>query len=156
MSQDDVNEETAQTPPGALRRLGARSAQAMKALWIEIRCLYFVFRNPQTPWYVRTLLFLPLAYLCSPVQLIPNFIPVLGQLDDVFVIWLSNKLVRRLVDDQVLQQARERATAATFRVGFSGKSFYVRRPAPPQGPGPADAASASDPERSAGLEPPPR
>ncbi len=126
----------------------------MKSLWIEIRCLYFVFRNPRTPWYVRALLFLPLAYLCSPVQLLPNFIPVLGQMDDVFLIWLSNKLVRRLVDAEVVREAQERAAAASFRLRFSGRSFYARQP--PAGPGPgALGASASAPGQSEGSERPP-
>jgi uncharacterized membrane protein YkvA (DUF1232 family) len=119
----------------ALHRLGARSAQTFKALLLDIRCLYFVFRNPATPWYVRALLFLPLAYLCSPVQLIPNFIPVLGQMDDLFVIWLSNKLVRRLVDARVLQECRDKAAAVSFSIRFSGRSFYARHVDP--------AASAS-------------
>lgn len=128
---------------------------AMKPLWIEVRCLYFVFRDPRTPWHVRTLLFLPLAYLCSPVQLIPNFIPVLGQLDDVFVIWLSNKLVRRLVAAETLQQARDRAAAASFRVGFSRRSFYVRPAAPVLQPCENRGASASAPGPAEGSGPPP-
>jgi uncharacterized membrane protein YkvA (DUF1232 family) len=111
---------------GALRRLGARSAQTLRAVVLDIRCLYFVFRNAGTPWYARALLFLPLAYLCSPIQLIPNFIPVLGQMDDLFVIWLSNKLVRRLVDARVLSECRDRAAAVSFSIGFSGRSFYAR------------------------------
>jgi uncharacterized membrane protein YkvA (DUF1232 family) len=122
---------------GALRRLGTRSAQAFNAVLLDIRCLYFVFRNPATPWYVRALLFVPLAYLCSPVQLIPNFIPVLGQMDDLFVIWLSNKLVRRLVDAKVLAECRAKAAAVSFSIKFSGKSFYA------QHADPATAASSA-------------
>jgi uncharacterized membrane protein YkvA (DUF1232 family) len=121
-----VNEANEHDPPGVLRRLGARSAQAMRAVVLDVRCLYFVFRNPGTPWYARALLFLPLAYLCSPVQLIPNFIPVLGQMDDLFVIWLSNKLVRRLVDPQILAECREKAAAVSFSIRFTGRSFHMR------------------------------
>ncbi|HEY2807345.1 MAG TPA: DUF1232 domain-containing protein [Steroidobacteraceae bacterium] len=115
-----------------LRNLGARSADAVRALLLDIRCLYFVFRNPGTSWYARALLFLPLAYLCSPIQLIPNFIPVLGQMDDLLVIWLSNKLVCKLVDPRVLQQSRDKASAVSFTIGFSGKAFYTKDlPEPP-------------------------
>ena len=115
----------------ALQRLGARSAQSINALLREIRCLYFVFRNPGTPWYARALLFFPLAYLCSPIQLIPNFIPVLGQMDDLLVIWLATKMARRLVDPKILQECRERAAAVSFAIRFSGKSFYARHSDPP-------------------------
>jgi uncharacterized membrane protein YkvA (DUF1232 family) len=106
--------------------LGARSRAAVKAVLLDIRCLYFIFRHPQTRWYVRAMLFLPLAYLCSPIQLIPNFIPVLGQMDDLFVIWLANKLVRRVVDPRILTECRARAATVSFSVRFSGKSFRTR------------------------------
>jgi uncharacterized membrane protein YkvA (DUF1232 family) len=110
----------------ALQRLGTRSAQTVTSVLRDIRCLYFVFRNPGTAWYARALLFLPLAYLCSPIQLIPNFIPLLGQMDDLCVIWLAMKLVRKLVDPQILDECRERAAAVSFSIKFSGKSFYTR------------------------------
>jgi uncharacterized membrane protein YkvA (DUF1232 family) len=131
----------------ALRRLSTRSAQTLRAVVLDIRCLYFVFRNPGTPWYARALLFLPLAYLCSPVQLIPNFIPVLGQMDDLFVIWLTNKLVRRLVDISLLNECRERAAAVSFSIGFSGKSFYARH----DGPATLEPATATNAVVAEGL-----
>jgi uncharacterized membrane protein YkvA (DUF1232 family) len=119
--------------------LGARSKAAVKAVLLDIRCLYFVFRHPQTRWYVRAMLFLPLAYLCSPIQLIPNFIPVLGQMDDLFVIWLANKLVRRVVDPEILAECRAKAAAVAFSVRFSGKTFRTRHEEPAE---PAAAAAA--------------
>ncbi len=113
------------SPSTIFQRLGTRSARTIAAVVRDVRCLCFVFRNPGTPWYARALLFLPLAYLCSPVQLIPNFIPVLGQMDDVLVIWLSMKLARRLVSARVLAECSERAAAVSFSIRFSGRSFYV-------------------------------
>lgn len=144
-------------PPqaGAAGGLGARSKAAVKAVLVDIRCLYFIFRHPQTRWYVRAMLFLPLAYLCSPIQLIPNFIPILGQMDDLFVIWLANKLVRRLVDRQILAECRAKAAAVSFSVRFSGKSFRTRHE-PPEAAAPAAAAivaEASRPQGGAGLTP---
>jgi uncharacterized membrane protein YkvA (DUF1232 family) len=67
-----------------------------------------------TPWYVKGLLTLPVMYLCSPIQLIPNFIPVLGQMDDVFVIWITKKSARKLVDEQTLQECHDAAAATDF------------------------------------------
>jgi uncharacterized membrane protein YkvA (DUF1232 family) len=128
-----------------LHRLGSQSARTIKALLCDIRCLYFIFRHPGTPWYARALLFLPLAYLCSPIQLIPNFIPVLGQIDDLLVIWLSMKLARRLVAPQILAECRERAAAVSFAIRFSGRAFYARHAdtavGAPDGPGERIAAA---------------
>lgn len=138
-----VKEAPPQEAPGAARGIGARAKAALQAVLLDIRCLYFVFRHPQTRWYVRGLLFLPLAYLCSPIQLIPNFIPVLGQMDDLFVIWLANKLVRRLVDPAVLAECRARAAAVSFSVRFSGKSFRTGNESP-QEAGAARAPEAAD------------
>ena len=129
--------------PGAARGIGARSKAALKALLLDIRCLYFVFRHPQARWYVRALLFLPLAYLCSPIQLIPNFIPVLGQMDDLFVIWLANRLLRRLVDPKILAECRAKAASVSFSVRFSGKTFRTRHE-PPEDAAPVAAAGVAD------------
>ncbi len=115
-----------ETSGSALHRLRSRFAQALTTVLRDVRCLYLVFRNPGTRWQARALLFVPLAYLCSPIQLLPNFIPVLGQMDDLFVIWLSMKLVRSLVDPQVLAECRARAAAMSFSINSSGKSFYTR------------------------------
>ena len=86
----------------------------MAAFVHDIVFLYRLLRHPMTPWYVRGLLALPVMYLCSPIQLIPNFIPVLGQMDDVFVIWITKKSARKLVDEQTLQECRDAAAATDF------------------------------------------
>ena len=52
-------------------------------------------------------MFLPVAYICSPIQLLPNFIPVLGQLDDLFMIWVANRIVQRLVSEKIRRECRE-------------------------------------------------
>lgn len=136
----------------ALHRLGTRSAQSLTAVLQDIRCLYFIFRHPATRWYARALLFFPLAYLCSPIQLIPNFIPVLGQMDDLFVIWLSGKLVRRLVAPTVLSECRARAAAVSFSIKFSGKSFYTRHAEPlTSDAGGSAGAGAASPNAAAGT-----
>lgn len=66
-----------------------------------------VLRHPDTPWYVRMVLFFPVAYICSPIQLIPSFIPFIGQLDDLFVIWIVNRILERLVSEDILRKCRE-------------------------------------------------
>jgi hypothetical protein len=70
-------------------------------------------------------------------------------MDDLFVIWLSNKLVRRLVDPQVLQQSRERAAGASFAVGFSGKAFYTKDLQEPNATAADSSAPAEAPDEPA-------
>jgi uncharacterized membrane protein YkvA (DUF1232 family) len=77
----------------------------------DIVFLYQLMRHPKTPWYARGLLCLPVMYLCSPVQLMPSFIPVLGQMDDVCVIWMAKKFARRLVDVKTRQECYDAAAA---------------------------------------------
>jgi uncharacterized membrane protein YkvA (DUF1232 family) len=81
----------------------------------EAFVLYFVFKNPRTPWYVRGVAACSAAYLFSPVQLIPSFIPVIGFLDDFLIVLAGAKLVRRFTPPELLRECREQADAAEAR-----------------------------------------
>jgi len=74
--------------------------------------LYLVARDPRTPWHAKLLAALVAAYAFSPIDLIPDFIPVVGYLDDLIIvpagIWASIKLV----PPDVLADCRERARQA--------------------------------------------
>ena len=72
----------------------------------EIRALVLAYRDPRTPWYARACAALVLAYALSPIDLIPDFIPVLGHLDDLVLIPLGIALTVRLIPAQVMQDAR--------------------------------------------------
>ena len=72
---------------------------------------YFAARDPRTPWLVRGLALLVAAYALSPIDLIPDFIPVLGYLDDLVIVPLGLILVLRLIPDEVKHSAREQAAA---------------------------------------------
>jgi uncharacterized membrane protein YkvA (DUF1232 family) len=76
---------------------------------------YFAARDPRTPWPVRLLAMSVAAYALSPIDLIPDFIPVLGQLDDLLLVPLGIALVLRLVPAEVMADARERAAVAADR-----------------------------------------
>ena len=71
--------------------------------------LYLAVRDPRTPWYARILAGVILAYAFSPIDLIPDFIPVLGYLDDVVLVPLGLALLVRLVPPEVMTAARLRA-----------------------------------------------
>jgi uncharacterized membrane protein YkvA (DUF1232 family) len=92
-------------------RLRARA----RALKREVYALYLAARHPATPWYARVLAALVVAYALSPIDLIPDFVPVLGYLDDVILVPAGIALAIRLVPPAVLAECRERAAAAPAR-----------------------------------------
>ncbi len=100
---------TTATRCGAFGTIWSRCGEAITAIFRDIKCLCLILKHPETKWYVRIVLFFPVAYLCSPIQLFPNFIPILGQLDDLFMIWIAKKLVLRLVSEKIYRECREAA-----------------------------------------------
>src|SRR5262249_38939097 len=70
----------------------------------EARILSRVVRHRNAPWYVKCVGACPVLYIFSPVQLIPSFIPVIGQMDDLFILWAGTKIVRRLTPAWVLAE----------------------------------------------------
>jgi uncharacterized membrane protein YkvA (DUF1232 family) len=75
----------------------------------EAYALYFVSRDPRTPWHAKALVGLVLAYLASPIDLIPDFIPVLGYLDDLVIAPAGIALALRMIPAEVMAEARTRA-----------------------------------------------
>jgi uncharacterized membrane protein YkvA (DUF1232 family) len=77
--------------------------------------VYLVARHPGTPWAARILAIGVAAYALSPIDLIPDFIPVLGYLDDLLLIPMALLLVIRLTPPAVLAECRERAESMLER-----------------------------------------
>jgi uncharacterized membrane protein YkvA (DUF1232 family) len=71
-----------------------------------------ILRHPQTPWYVRVVAITVIAYAASPIDLIPDFIPVLGYLDDLILLPLGIILVVRLTPLAIRQDAVRKALHA--------------------------------------------
>jgi uncharacterized membrane protein YkvA (DUF1232 family) len=76
----------------------------------ETYALYFACRDPRVPWYAKALAAIVVAYAFSPIDLIPDFIPVIGYLDDILLIPLGVIAVRAMIPANVLAECRERAT----------------------------------------------
>ena len=75
----------------------------------DVVTVYFAARDPQAPLLVRILAGLVAAYALSPIDLIPDFIPVLGYLDDLLIVPLGLLLVMRLMPEEVMVNARTKA-----------------------------------------------
>ena len=98
-------------PAGRLAAL-RRHARQLKQHTLTV---YYAARDPRTPWPVRLLALAVAAYALSPIDLIPDFIPVLGLLDDLVIVPFGLALVVRWTPPEVLASARERAAQATER-----------------------------------------
>lgn len=86
-----------------------------RALKREVYALYYAYRDRRTPWYAKVVAALTVAYALSPIDLIPDFIPVLGYLDDLVLIPLGLTLAVKLIPPDVMAEARDKAQAAAQR-----------------------------------------
>lgn len=77
--------------------------------------LYLACRDPRVPWYAKVVAACVVAYAFSPIDLVPDFVPVLGYLDDVIIAPLGILLALKLVPPAVMGECRERADAAIAR-----------------------------------------
>jgi len=75
----------------------------------ETYALYLAYRDPRTPWYAKVWAALVVAYAFSPIDLIPDFIPILGYLDDLLLIPLGIWLALKLIPAEVMADCREQA-----------------------------------------------
>lgn len=85
--------------------------QYARHLKSEIFVLYHAARDPRTPWYVKLLVVIVVAYAFSPIDLIPDFIPVLGYLDDLILLPIGIALAIKLIPELVLIDCRAHAHA---------------------------------------------
>lgn len=81
----------------------------------DVHALYLASRDPRVPWYVKALAVAVAAYALSPIDLIPDFIPVIGYLDDAILVPLGILLVVRLIPPAIMAEHRAAAAAAQER-----------------------------------------
>ncbi len=86
-----------------------------KAIKRDVHALWLAAHDPRTPWYAKALAFGIAAYALSPIDLIPDFIPVLGYLDDAILLPLAIMLAVRLVPAEVMAEHRATASLAADR-----------------------------------------
>lgn len=86
--------------------------QWARRLKLEIYALYLAYRDPRTPWYARLFAACVVAYAFSPIDLIPDPIPILGYLDDLILVPLGIALALKMIPPPVMAECREKAQAA--------------------------------------------
>ncbi len=106
-----------------LERLKARA----RALKNEAFAVYLAAKDPRTPWYAKALVFFVVAHTFSPIDLIPDFIPVLGYLDDLIITPGGLWLAVRMIPPEVLVEARKTVAAQGVgrSVGYVGAAIIV-------------------------------
>jgi len=96
------------------------------AIKTELQALLIAYRDPRTPWLARVWVLLVLAYALSPIDLIPDFIPLIGYLDDLVLLPLGIALAIRLIPAEVLDEARQKAgQSRAGRMGWVGAGLIV-------------------------------
>ena len=106
-----------------------------RALKKEVFAIYLAAKDPRTPWYAKAIALLTVAYALSPVDLIPDFIPVLGYLDDLIIVPAGIALAIRLIPAEVLEEVRgqvatsglesSRRASSRRSVGYVGAGIIV-------------------------------
>jgi uncharacterized membrane protein YkvA (DUF1232 family) len=89
-----------------------RLRSTAKRLRQEIKVYQLVLKDPRTPKLAKILLGLALAYALLPFDLIPDFIPVIGHLDDLIIVPILVILALKMIPQDVVDDCRDRATAA--------------------------------------------
>jgi uncharacterized membrane protein YkvA (DUF1232 family) len=83
-----------------------------RELKVQTLALYFAYRDPRVPWYAKGWIAMVVAYAFSPIDLIPDFIPVLGYLDDLVLIPLGVALALKMIPGEVMEESRVKARDA--------------------------------------------
>ena len=92
-----------------------RLEQWARRLKVEVHALYLAYKDSRVPWYARAFAALVVGYAFSPIDLIPDPIPVLGHLDDLIIVPLGVALAIRMIPPPVLAECREESRHAKDR-----------------------------------------
>jgi uncharacterized membrane protein YkvA (DUF1232 family) len=113
---------------------------SIKGVFKQFRIIRRALIHPQVPWHAKAVAGCAVLYVVSPIQIIPNFIPVIGQMDDVLVVTLGIRYLRRHVPQSVLDECES-------------KSDKLRNPKIPLSPG-ADPLGGSEASRHLPIDGP--
>jgi uncharacterized membrane protein YkvA (DUF1232 family) len=80
-----------------------------RQLKTEVFALFLAYKDPRTPWYAKIFTAVVVGYAFSPIDLIPDPIPILGYLDDLVLVPLGAYLAVKMIPAQVMEESREKA-----------------------------------------------
>ncbi len=89
-----------------------RWKEGARGLRKDVYTLYYAYKDPRVPWYAKALTAAVVAYAASPIDLIPDFIPVIGYLDDLVIVPLGIIIALKAVPKDVLEECRAKAEKA--------------------------------------------
>jgi len=105
--------------------MAGRLRERVEALKRETFALWLAARHPGTPWYAKAFVAMVVAYAASPIDLIPDFIPVLGFLDDLVLVPAGIWVAMRLIPAEVLEECRARSAEALSDGKPSGRAAAI-------------------------------
>jgi len=95
--------------------------QKAKSLKNEIYILYLAYQDPRVPWYAKAFMLVVVAYFLSPIDLIPDFIPVLGYFDDLIIVPAGIFLALKMIPKDVMEDCRRKARSEPI----AGKAKWI-------------------------------
>lgn len=96
-----------------------------RSLKRDVHAIYLAARDPRVPWYAKALAMAVAGYALSTIDLIPDFVPVLGYLDDLIIVPLGIWLVVALIPVEVMAEYRAVASAAPARPSSKAAAAFV-------------------------------
>ena len=95
--------------------------QKARSLKNEIYILYLAYRDPRVPWYAKVFMLVIVAYFLSPIDLIPDFVPVLGYFDDLIIVPVGIFLALKMIPKDVMEDCRRKARSEPI----AGKAKWI-------------------------------
>ncbi len=99
--------------------------QSTEALMSDVYALYLARGDPRIPWYAKAIIVLTVVYAFSPIDLIPDFIPYLGYLDDLIIIPAGIALAVSLMPKDVWEEYRKRARAGFAEIKLTSWEGFL-------------------------------
>ena len=96
-----------------------------RAIQRDVHAVWLASRDPRVPWYAKALGICIAAYALSPIDLIPDFIPVLGYLDDAILLPLGILLVVRMIPPDIMAEHRAAASVAAEHPASTGGAIFI-------------------------------
>ncbi len=75
----------------------------------ELYALYLAYKDPRVPWYAKIIIVIIVGYFVNPIELIPDFIPFIGYLDDLVILLIGIYLLRKMIPKDIMAECRDKA-----------------------------------------------